>query len=318
MSESKDNNDNAYAYAAVSLFGNEPMGEQPQWYELTAWREGTLSAERSAQVLSYIANNPDIFQQWLDMIEAEQWVEDEQTLTASEQTLDYSSNTAKQSGTSLLNNVRDWLAPIFNQPIRVYGGAMAAIVMAVLIVPLIKKGEIDLQQQLNASVDSYLLMDAELPAPPVRRVTRSLGGLFDELSISDVERQQFQFGLRRSAQALGSETTAQWSAWMEELPSERVDCGRAIDNELCSTSAGDIYAMGQWTLLNYAACEAGVANTDDSGDQYVQKQTELFDLLRKQPGLTQSTLFSPLLDKLEANTSAALCQRVLQIMTAGE
>ncbi len=318
MSDSTDHNDNALAYAAISLLGNEPMGAQPQWHEISAWRDGTLSAERSAQVLSYIANHPDVFQQWLDMVEAEQWIAEEQSTASADYDLSHTDATAKQANSGLLQSIKDWLAPVFNQPMQVYGGALAAIFMAVLIVPLLQKDQLDLQQQLNAGLDSYLLMDAELPAPPVRRSTRSLGNLFDDLSTADVERQQFQFGLRRSALALGSETTDRWSSWVNELPSELVDCTRAIENELCVAGASDISAMGQWTLLNYAACEAGVASSTSSGKQYFQQQTALFDLLRKQPGLTQSTLFSPMLGKLETSTPQALCQRVLLMMTAGE
>jgi len=314
MNDNYKDNDNALAVAAISLFANDTKGAEPEWHEIHAWREGKLSAERSAEVLSYVANNPDTFQQWLDLAEAESWVDEEQ-LAANESTRD---TDATKNPTGMLQGVKGWLASLVKLPLPVYGGAIAAIFMAVLVIPLMQTGNLDPQQQLDESMMSFLDLETELPAAPAKLTSRSLEGMFDDLSNTDVERHQFQFGLKRFSEALTESRKAPWTDWISDLPSEPVDCTKAVDSEYCATSAPTIAALGQWTMLNYAACNTSTAKGISNDDAYWAGQSALFNQLREQPGATQSTLFSPSLDKLDASTSVAICLRMESLMAAGQ
>jgi len=315
MTDNKKDNDNAIAMAAIGLFANEPKGSPPEWHEIHAWREGQLSAERSAEVLSHVANNPDIFQQWLDLADAESWVDDEQTTAANESSLN---SAASNTPTSLWQGAKSWLASLIKLPLPVYGGAIAAILMAVITVPLMQTGNINPQQQLDESMMSFPDLENALPGAHAQLATRSLENIFDELSNTDVERHQFQFGLRRFSDALTASRKAPWTDWITSLPSEPVDCGKAIDGEFCKTSAPALAALGQWTMLNYAACNTSSAKSIANDDVFWAGQSNLFNQLREQLGATQSTLFSPSLDKLDANTSVAICLRMESLMTAGQ
>jgi hypothetical protein len=64
MSEATPLDENELVFSALYLLGNPVMGDAPGWQEITDWKRRLLSAERSAEVLSHIANNPVYFQQW--------------------------------------------------------------------------------------------------------------------------------------------------------------------------------------------------------------------------------------------------------------
>jgi len=70
----KRTEENVLAYTALTLCGNPIQGSSPQWHELAAWREGTLSEQHALEVLSHVAYDPGCFQQWLDIVDAESWV----------------------------------------------------------------------------------------------------------------------------------------------------------------------------------------------------------------------------------------------------
>ena len=326
MNDPDKQTDNALAYAAVSLLGNATQGSKPEWHELSAWRAGTLSAERSAQVLSHVANDPDYFQQWLDMVEAEQWVEEESAAlqlseaASTQSTVDTDRTGAAQptngseSGfATVLSSAKGFLLSLFQQPLPVYGGAMAAIMLAVLIAPLMRQSNtLTLQQQLDRSLDSYVDTHASLPtAVPIARNTRALDGLFDELSNTEIERQYFQQGLRKSAVTLGANGNSEWQDWLTNLNADSVDCGNAIDSAHCENVADDIDTLGQWTLLGYAACQQGVQR---SSDDFWSEQYALYERFSQQTTSAGSELFAPLLNPLDTQTPEALCANINQLL----
>ena len=327
MANSSDNNDDhALAYAAVSLFANESRGQAPQWHELSAWRNGTLPEDRSAEILSHVANDPDCFQQWLDIVEAEQWIEQQaiiDTVTrapdASAPTSTASSGTQSDSATSLstpLNSTMRWLRSLFDQPLAVYGGALAAITLAVLIVPLMRESEVlTLQQQMDRSLDTYIDSQAGLPtATPAGRSTRNLGGLFDDLSPADVARQHFQYGMFLAAQKIGTGDSAQWQTWREQLQSTPPNCDAASDKGDCELIASDVSALGQWTLLNFAACRHGSEITQED---YWATQLDLYEQFITTGTLSSNPVFGPYLSALNEQTSEVLCAVVEPLLTAG-
>ena len=109
-------NDNAIAYAGVSLFGNKAEGPPPQWHELSAWRSGTLPKERATQILSHVANDPEHFQHLLDLVEAEQWSAEEAANAQADTVID--SNPSKASPSFSTDRLRQWLGSVSINPCR--------------------------------------------------------------------------------------------------------------------------------------------------------------------------------------------------------
>ncbi len=313
-------NDNAIAYAGVSLFGNKAEGPPPQWHELSAWRSGTLPKERATQILSHVANDPEHFQHLLDLVEAEQWSAEEAACAQADTVID--SNPSKASPSFSTDRLRQWIGSIFNQPLPVYGGAVAAVLLAVLVAPMMQRADSQLQQQLDNNLDLYRSSDLGLPGqPPMARRTRQLSGLFESLSAVEVEQAHFQHGMRLSAEALGSEAVSPWLAWTTDLPDEALNCKTASEIEQCKASRDDLTALGQWTLLAYTACQTRTQTSNQTAivdaDVFWQAQLSLYEQLRQRPQLTQSTLFSPLLDTPLASGSESLCERAQALLNIG-
>ena len=343
-----DNDDNRLAFAAVGLLGNMPKGKAPQWHELAAWRAGNLPDARAIEVLSHVANDPTCFQQWLDIAEAEAWTQEEaqadsdlpKGFSKSGSTFgdNVSNSDAKGSRfadrnrtitdtTSITGKVIDSLRSIFQQPLPVYGGAFATVVMVVLLVPLLQTGDgQSLQQQLNRSLDTYIeSSQGYLGNPPLPRNTRSLRGLFDDISTSDVERLQFQFGMHKFNQQLMQSSAAQgsmsddWQAWLAVLPEKSVDCDTATDTAHCDAAATDFQQLGQWSLMNAAACRTSSSQGHAALDEdYWSAQYALYDRIRDLPSVARSQLFSPLLPVLQKRDPESLCEIVASIAAAGQ
>ena len=339
-----DANDNGLAYAAVSLCANTPQGHAPHWHELAAWRAGNLPEPRATEVLSHVANDPACFQQWLDIAEAESWAEEE-ALTDVSQSLTESAavNQASDAGTmvssstdrtrsttdtpSLTSKVLDSLRSLFQQPLPVYGGAFAAVMLAVLLAPLLNTGNaLSLQEQLDRSMDTYIESgQGYLGTPPPARSTRALGGLFDDLSTSDVERLQFQFGMRQFNQQLQQSsavqisTNTEWQSWLAALPENSIDCSTAADAAHCSSVAVDLQQLGQWSLMNVAACQTLSAQGQTvPSEDYWSAQYTLYTQMSNLPSATQSQVFGPLLPELSQPTPGELCTIVTSVVAAGQ
>ncbi|MFK8079447.1 MAG: hypothetical protein AB8B97_04115 [Granulosicoccus sp.] len=344
--------ENVVAYAAVTLCGNTSRGAAPQWEELSAWSLGTLDSNRSAEVLSHVANDPICFQQWLDIAEAQSWVEEEARMNSESETtgttstldtsgpLSESAHPQNQSrgasrSNSPISNALAVLKGFFQLPlpspggsgVAVYGGAFAAVCLAVLIVPLMRTGEtLSVQQQLDRSTDAYIVAGNSFTgAPPIVRRTRSLTGLFDDLSISDVEQRHLQSGQKvvfdklQSAQRTEQPLADAWQEWLAELPAGKVDCDEAIDSAHCTRVANDFQLLGQWSLLNATACDTLV----ESGGQnlptdFWQEQYIIYNTIRSSQSLSQSTRFAAIMPPVQHPTPRTLCSIANSVMAASQ
>jgi len=316
--------DNTLAYAAITLCANPLQGAPPQWQELVAWRNGTLDNTRSAEVLSHVANNPACFQQWLDVAEAQSWVAEESRLAieadaaepigTSERKTFASSPYSTSNAPGVTSGPARFIQALrsfFQQPLPVYGGAFAAVIVAVLVAPLLRTGDgLSLQQQLDRSTDAFISEGAGFAgSPPAGRNTRSLAGLFDELSINDVERLHVLTGqqhfLDKLQLASGAPVADAWQDWFAELPSEGADCAAATDSTHCLDVADELQMLGQWSLMNAAACSLRDMNIPAS--DFWSEQYEIYDTIRALPGVMQSQEFAAVLPALDPRTQDALC-----------
>ena len=335
--ENGEASENALAYAAIELLSNGSHGAVPQWHELAAWQSGSLAQPRSDEVLSHVANNPEYFQQWLDLAEGELWVEGALTLPSASDVdevapdsiinptiADAARKNTDSFKTTLLSRLRP-LQRLLKQPLPVYGSAFAAILLAVLVVPLLPTDDVlTMEQRINRSMDTYIETGSGLVgAAPVKSSTRSLGGLFDELSTSDVERQYVQNGMQRFSKQLQSSDAENnlineaWRPLLSELNAQAPDCNKAIDQTHCAEVAVDYRLLGQWTMMNLAACQ-GV----QSGSQRTLKpdfwseQYELYGELRALPSISGSVLYASSLPSLAEQTPKALCQNIRAVLSA--
>ncbi len=338
-----DTDDNRLALAAVSLCANAPQGDSPEWHELAAWRAGTLPEPRASEVLSHVANDPACFQQWLDIAEAEAWAAEE-ALTAANQSSSDTAATSHASDTgntafaptdrarpstnapSLMNKALDSIRSLFQQPMPVYGAAFAAVMLAVLLAPLLQTGNgLSLQQQLDRSMDTYIESgQGYIGTPPPSRNTRKLGGLFEDLSTSDIEQLNFQFGMHQfnehlqQSDSAQSSMSTQWQSLLANLPNESVDCSTAVDTEHCTSVAPYFQQLGQWSLMNAAACQTHSAQDHATQvDDYWLAQYTIYEQMRVLPSLTRSQVFGPLLAELPQSTPESLCPIVTSIVAAG-
>lgn len=331
--------ENVLAYAAITLCGNPSQGPTPQLQEIAAWRQGTLSSHRSTEILSHVANDPACFQHWLDIVEAQRWVDEETGSASDTQNAAHSAATHTNSvppntpssdneaTSTVISQGIQAIRGLFQQPLPIYGGAFSALILAVLIAPMLRTGDsFTLQQQLDRNTDAYIARGSGLiGTPPLRRNTRSLGTLFDKLSVSDVERQHFQNGLQTFYQKLQASDDTQntantaWERWLTELPVDNVDCTIAQDPTHCSAVADEFVWLGQWAFTTTATCELvaeqGIASLKSTA---WKEQYSTYERLRTLPNVAQSAFFAPWLPALETKTPDALCAIAGSVMAVGQ
>ena len=333
MSEATPLDENELVFSALYLLANPVMGDAPSWQEITDWKRRLLSAERSAEVLSHIANNPVYFQQWLDVNTAEQWIEEEaddreQAAITPQPDLARDEPTRLEPRTRLtgsqhdktpgrlLSSARLWWNALINKPLLAYGSALAAVVLAVLIAPLLREtGNSGMSDKIDRSLDSYIAGNpGGSVTAPVRRSTRSLGGLLGDVTPQEVERHHFADGLRRSLSILLTEPDKSWSQWSTGLPVKNMDCDEAADAPHCRAVAADFRAIGQWTLLGFFACQQLATHEDEV---FWTTQYALYEELALSPAMANSVVLKPAMSRHQPRTPESLCTAIQEMIAAG-
>ncbi len=312
MSSSERLTDNEVAFAAINLFANEPTGVQPDLQDIEDWHHGLLSEHRAEEVLSHVANDSECFQMWRDICEAEQWLA-ENPLQEADGAL--SQDTTQQTDNPSPLNLVGWLRKAgkawSERPLPAVGGAVAATVLAVLIVPKLVTSPATGIDMVNTGLEQYSAMGAPLPANAMQaRATRSLAGVLGNLSDEAVEKHQLSLGMRQGFDALNVDNAAQWTPWYESLESDAVDCSIATNPEHCQAIAADVETMGQWALVNHFACQNAQALPDGFVDQQAKALTSLLAL----DSLKQSALISSTASSVTATGHAKLCNTANTLM----
>lgn len=325
--------ENELVFSALFLLGNPVVGEAPSWQEIADWKRRLLSAERSAEVLSYIANDPVYFQQWLDVNTAEHWIEEEaadseqaaiilQPSRAGDESAQLESRTSltgsqhdKTPG-RLLSSARQWWNTLIDKPLLAYGGAFAAVVLAVLLAPLLREtGSGGMSGRIDRSLDSYIASNpGGSVAAPVRRSTRSLGGLLGDVTAQEVERHHFADGLRQSLGILLTEPDKSWSLWSAGLPEKNMDCDDAADAATCRAVEADFRAIGQWTLLGFFACQQLASHGDEV---FWTTQYALYEELALSPAMVNSVVLKPAMSNHQLRTPETLCTAIQEMIATG-
>jgi len=321
MNSSDNLSDNEVAFAAINLFANKPKGPVPDLLEIHDWHMNLLDEARAEQVLGHVANNPECFQQWRDICESADYLEKSPLADAAPKavTVEPHSN-ANPAPWNLAGWLSKGVKAITSQPLPAVGGAVAATVLAVLIVPkLVNTPAANSADMINSSLAQYNALGAPLPQSPLQSsTTRSLDGVLGNWSKEYVEKQHFNHGLK---QAFDSMSTAEntnrtedelvaWKPWLESLPASKADCSLAADEQHCNNISADMTVLGQWALLNHVACSTATTVPDD----FKKHQNLILSTLKDLETINTSTLVKPLTDS-SVNKSDNGCSLAYNLIT---
>lgn len=318
MSKHNPLSDTEVAFTAINLFRNKPRGDAPEWHELEAFREHSLSDERMSEILSHVANDPDQFQLWRDLKDASDWVavENEVPDTVAARTATASAVSKEHTG-----GIGAWFKgvvdSIVGQPMPALGGAVAAIALAVMVVPNMMRGpDTGFDDLLASNFDAYLSEGAVLPqTAPTTRITRSTGTLIGKPTAAEADLHHLQLGMQKAFLRISTNPTDAWKSWGEQLPVELLDCSGTEDSEACAQNAEAHVSLGNWALMSYFACKQGKVGT---GDDFWNSQLEIFKGFEELASVNSSAIVNSAFNRSQPPASQEeLCSVVDEIITAG-
>ncbi len=267
--ENRDNQfkEHRQALAALYAFKNKPSGEKPSLQEVDAWRLGKLPEKRAAEVLSYIANDPDYYEQWRDLQEAEQWLVDDALAD------DALSVDSLDQPAPLIKRFSDWLASLIVMPVTRVSLAFALV--AIVVTPLLLPTGATTGVLLETAYGLYGDASPNFAAPNVFK-TKGLDNLLgDAVARDDREQYHLKIGFRRFIEKMRWSNDKSWDAWLDTLPKKTLKCDKAPSVEKCENSTLYYVNLGQWSLLTFNACQAGQqGDGGSSDDDFWQNQSD--------------------------------------------
>lgn len=310
--------DTEVAFTAINLFRNKPHGDAPDWHELEAFREHSLSDQRMSEILSHVANDPEQFQLWKDLKEASDWVavENEVPDTVAART-ETAVETAQASSAGIGAWFKGVIDSVVGQPLPALGGAAAAIALAVMVVPNLLQGpDGTLDELLAGNFDAYLNEGVVLPqAVPTTLSTRSTGTLIGKPTAAEADLHHLQLGMQKAFLRISTEPTDIWKQWGEQLPIELLDCAESEDASACTEKAEAHVSLGNWALMSYFACEQGKVGT---GGDFWDSQLEIFKGFDELASVNSSAIVNSTFSRsTPPATQEELCSAVNEIVSAG-
>ena len=301
------NNDAHNAYIALDLLRNPTQGKSPDWTELQAYREGGLSEQRRTEVVSHIANDPEVHQQWLDLAEAESWLANPQNQAAADSAAMGSVSTDSSSMT-LRERIGSWFSP--GRTALAGVGAMA--IAAIAIVPsLVQQTALNTASQFDFSAERYAALAASgTSTAPRVRPTRNIGSV-GPLENDQVEKTYVLVGLRSVVQNTVKPETADWGVWLDNTPGDYPDCTKATDTDYCGAVAEDAQMLGQWTMLTWFGCQQQASFP--AGDDFWKSQSALWEALRSGGSFSASSGFAKEMTPLGGSGVEGLCERAERV-----
>ncbi len=296
------NNDAQNAHIALDAMRNPTRGVAPDWTELQAYRDGGLTDARREEVLSHIANDAEVHQQWMDLAEAEHWLANPQNQTSGV------AATLAEPRLTLRERFNAWLTP--GRTALAGVGAMA--VAAIAIVPsLVQQTALNAPSQFDMSAERYAAVAASLSTQAPRvRPTRNIGAVMP-LTDNQVEKSYVLIGLRSVVEDVVKPDTDDWRVWLDNTPGDLPDCTGSTDSAYCASVAEDAQMLGQWTMLTWFGCRQQEAVP--TGDEFWKSQTALWNTLRETHGFSADSAFAKELTALEHTGNIELCDRAERI-----
>ncbi len=325
MSDTNPISDSEVAFSAVQLHHVKPKGNAPSWQEIHDWHSRTLDDARAAEVLSHIAHDPVVFQQWKDISDAEIWLADENGKTNTE---NLPEENAKNDQTHTADSVSAddnsqsnvvWLSKFKKRlqarPLPALGGAIAAGLLIVLVIPQLQQSDTaDLGSTANPLINQYIALGAPLPAnaPPIRK-TRAMAGVLGNISKPDVHLLQLKRGQLLGFNAISTSPPAQWQPWRGSLPVSAVDCSTASDQAACSASQTPINELGRWSIAQSLLCQSGDALPGASTQNV---SIDIANTLLSHQVIANSPLFKSVISQANLATERGVCDLAETLLNA--
>lgn len=236
------------------------VGEQPSLEELCALRDGQLDDTRRAQLLAYMADDEQIYQQWIGVLDA-----NPMSAAAHEQGVAAESKPGFFARLGLSGFRAPWAI----------GSAVAAVFAVSILVRTPQLASVD-NPQLDQLYSDYGSSWAASPATLPPLAIRSSG----HVKSASAARQALFVGAEAGLQELGSDFTAAWLPKLDIDP----DTVNDIDPDLFSS----LHSSGKLTTLAHFKCQL------QGGPEFFARTSGVLDELRgsllKQQGELALTL----------------------------
>ncbi len=234
--------------------GNRPTNE-----EIAALRDGRLTDSRRREVISFLANDPQIYHQWLNLVEATHTEADQVTATA-----DLSTSIGGDSGATLsdqdeverdiniVNRVGRWIRN--NVVTTTLSGTGFAAAAALVLMVNINNQQVTDVDGLYTQYGQHWQTMPDMPLP-----TRSLGNLF--APAKSKQRQALETGIAFGLDMLGTQFI------IEGVETEKLARVSQQESGLDRTEYSAFYDAGRLAALSHFRCQL-----NDSSQFYVTAQ----------------------------------------------
>ncbi len=296
------------AALGLLLGRTEPFGEPPDLIEIDQWSADQIDTARGAEIASYLANDSRYFQQWLELQEAEQWLEknteDESieqpeplqpgALPAAASHDEVEAVVPKVRSVGLVRRVVGKLSTAANVP---YIGAAVAALLVFFVLPFQFFSGGSTRYDLNDQFASYSAIGAPAPVMPWQP------GATKSLQVPPVELSAFRAGASDAIARLKSvNPDFDWSQWVDVLPTDEQDPCADSDDSRCGPSLADMKVLGEWSVLTHAAC---AASESDSRSSLLNDLDKKWQLITENLRETDASA----LDILAIDSSLPICER---------
>lgn len=249
-----------HATALAWLWSRSPSptaaaGEPVDLETLDQWRQGVLSADRSAQVKRQVADDPRLMQMLEELVAAdnlvEQWATEERRSASAPSLWSRLGRFASDQ----LSRLRE---PVWAGGLAV---AVASTVFVVVMLPIAKGPSLDSQlDSLYASLE-VAGDDEVLPWGP--RIALRGGSSRPTIGVEHptpeaLSKQAFQVGVIEGIDQLSGRYPGLDFAAAQHLPSDRPDCG--VGDKACRRQVELAQATGRWALAAHLQCREAAAS----------------------------------------------------------
>jgi hypothetical protein len=300
-----DAEETALAQLALQL-GQQPtsvVGDEPSDEELAALYENRMDPTRRAQIMGYIANNPTVYQRWIQCVETLAFMEEVDVQATSAQTSQKTSKYRTSDQTKspgLLDRLLDWIS---GHKAGVFGGGFATAVIALLVVLLFPyQKDINVQQQLDDAHLSWgiLLNDEWAAFPAEKKPKRKFASSrsFFVKPKSEIQ-QAIETGFKTGVEKLGKESYQGFGIDIDNLAS--VD-----PSQVASLTAEQYQALiqtGQLTSITAIQC-----TMDSSSIRITNLYPALLSLIKQIKTISDSQVQKLVEVGRTTDKNAAVCQ----------
>ena len=274
------------AALAVLLHTKQPVdGERPTEAEIWAWMHNGLSDERSAEVKSHVARDPDIYRLWHSLRAASQEFPSQQMAGLSE-TAPRESSVSDGRSISIADSVNTFFQKVSNfiKPSPFLGFATAATLCVIVVVAI----------QNNEPPPDFW-QDWQMPKSQI--VSKSLG---DQMAFQSV-----LAGMNAKMRELSLPTLAPDGT---RLPTDTPTCEQVSEDVPCTQTRQALYLLGQLVTETRLVCSTSYPIPEEKRERVQGITDQLTGQLEGRP------FAGPLEQWLESDERSQQCAAVNTII----